>query len=323
MQAGGQRTSRVVRWIAGTVCIVLLLAAGCATPLVRPARPLAPDLVRPVIGVTSFEDLSGFPGPWRLSSGMADLLVSELVVSENFDVVEREHLQSVVSEIQRQVDRLFRSEGRVPLGRLKNAQYLVRGSINDFSQVGGGSAFFALRKLLFGGRSHRARVSLTLTIVDVESGEIVGSVQSHGTARATEAYTEGAYKGVAFGGDAFRKTPLGVATVNAIRRGINELVTSLPQRKWRPLVAAVQPDSTLIINGGRDRGLRVGLVLEARTAGQPVTDPETGDLLTVLPGRVIGRIRIERVDPTVSFGRALDGGGFERGHLLLPSSEPE
>ena len=106
--------------------------------LVDSIPPLPEDMHAPVVAVTSFENRAGFEGQWKLGDGMADLLISELVSSRNFVVVEREQFAKLTSEIERQRSGFFRPEGKTPVGRMKNANYLIRGVINDFSQTGGG-----------------------------------------------------------------------------------------------------------------------------------------------------------------------------------------
>ncbi|MFW5871408.1 MAG: CsgG/HfaB family protein [Verrucomicrobiota bacterium] len=293
-----------------------LFFTGCAARMVGSVKPLPPEAIPPVIAVSSFENRSGFTGQWKLGSGMADLLVSELVASRNFVVVERKHLASIVRELQLQRSEGFRDEGKVDTGRLKNAEYLVRGVINDFSQVGGGSFAIAVRTFLFGGRGYKARVALTLTIVDVESGEIVDSVQCAGIAKARQAYAKGEYKNVAFGGDAFFRTPLGIATANAIRRGVRGIVHKAPKNYWTPMVCALGAGGAVIINGGSDRGLQKGKMFEVREKGTAVTDPGTGDVLSVIPGRKIAVVRVKTVKNNVSYCETVEGGDIKRGQLL-------
>jgi curli biogenesis system outer membrane secretion channel CsgG len=287
--------------------------------MVRPARPLPDDAIPPVIAVTSFDNLSNYVGQWKLGYGMADVLVSELILSKNFTVVERADIGSLADELDRQTMPHFRPEGKVDQGRLKNAQYLIRGSINDFSQVGGSSFWIALRKFAFMGKGYKARVALTLTIVDVESGVVIGSVQSTGLARAGEAYVKAKYKDVRFGGDAFFKTPLGVATANAIRKGIKGLIKAVPQTYWKPMIAQVTSKGAVIINGGTNRGVRIGDVYVVRGHGRKITDPATGDVISVIPGADLGSIEITTVHANIAYARPLSGNNFMRGHLLTPN----
>jgi curli biogenesis system outer membrane secretion channel CsgG len=294
-----------------------LLAAGCSTPLMLSVRPLPKDAVPPVVAVTSFENRSGFAGEWKIGSGMADILVSELLACDNFVVVERTHLDNVVKELELQNDAMFRKEGRVDRGRLKNAQYLIRGVITDFSQVSGGGITVVIRKLFFGGKGYKARVSLALTIVDVESGQVVDSVQASGTARAREAYAKIKYKSVAFGGDRFFKTPLGVATSCAMRDALRGVVKKMPRIYWEPMIAEVTA-THIIINGGKDRDIREGDLFNIQSGGKQVTDPRTGDVLETIAGPIVGTVRVTEIKPTISYATIVKGDDLKRGQRLLP-----
>jgi curli biogenesis system outer membrane secretion channel CsgG len=302
----------VPRWAPGLL-VVLSLCGGCRTAAIRPPPK---DAVLPVVAVTTFDNRSGFDGQWQLGGGMADLLVSEMLKSGHFIVVERQQFEHLASEIGLQGGRLFRPEGRVNIGRMKGAKFLIRGTINDFSQAGGGGLWMAMQSFFFLGRGHNARVSLTLTIIDIETGQIVSSVQSIGLVRTRYAYFEKHYQGVSFGGDAFFRTPLGKATADAIREGVGQIVGEMPHDSWRPMIADVR-GRILVVNGGKDRGFKVGEELVVRAPAEPVTDPATGDVLSYLPGAQIGRLRIIQLDDRVAFGEAVSGSGFQRGQWLV------
>jgi len=294
------------------VAVMLLGMGGCLTGGIP---PLPRNAVPPRVAVASFENRSSFEGQWKLGPGMADLLVSELVASRNFVVLERGSLDKVVDEISRQSHRLFRPEGRVDEGRLDNAHYLIRGVITDFSQSSGGSLWLGIRHLLIGSGGYTARVGLTLTIVDIESGRILDSVQCSGKARAGDAYAKGSYKGIQFGGRSFFQTPLGVATASAIRQGLHGIVKKMPRTTWTPMIAEVD-GNRIVLNGGRERGLETGSVYQVRGKGTPVTDPLTGDVLDVMPGPVVGTVRIMEMRAQVSVAELLSGHGFARGQTL-------
>ena len=292
-----------------------MLAVGCAGPATRSIRPLGRDSVPPRIAVASFENRAGFEGQWRLGPGMADLLVAELVATRNFVVLERIQLNTVVDEISRQRHSFFRREGKVDEGRLDNVQYLIRGVITDFSQTSGGELWLRMRRWLIGGGGYTARVGLTLTIVDVETGTIVDSVQSSGRARAREAYAQANYAGVEFGGSAFFQTPLGQATSEAIRDGLRGITQRMPRQPWVPMIAEVE-GTRVVINGGRSRGVRVGQVYRVRGQGRTITDPLTGDILDVVPGPLVGTIEVTEVRDTLSIGERTAGHVLERGQIL-------
>jgi curli biogenesis system outer membrane secretion channel CsgG len=296
------------------------LFAGCNMTLVDSIPPLPEERHAPVVAVTSFDNRAGFDGQWKLGDGMADLLVSELVLSRNFVVVERQHFEKISGELSRQQSGLFRPEGKTQLGRMKNAQYLIRGVVNDFSHTGGSSFSLSfLRTLFLLGRSHTARVALTLTLVDVETGQILSAVQSAGIVRTSEAFVKASYEGVSFGGDIFFETPLGRATARAIYGGVKQLSRDMPETRWRPMVSCLR-NGILFVNGGKDRDFRVDTEYTVRGPAEAVTDPTTGDILTFVPGTKIGTVRIIQVDDKVSYAKPFEGQGFERGQWLMKAS---
>jgi curli biogenesis system outer membrane secretion channel CsgG len=274
----------------------------------------------PCIAVTTFENRSGFNGQWELGRGMADLLVSELVTTKRFEILERGQLNHILDEIDRSENGYFRKEGRVDRGRLKNAEYLIRGVVTDFSQVSGGSLWFRAERFLLGSSAYTARVGLTLTIIEIESGRIIDSVQCDGDARARSAYGRGSYDNVHFGGDMFFKTPLGKATAQAIRTGLNGIVARMPPKRWEPVVAGVQ-DALVIVNGGVNRALKIGDIYEVRRADKPVTDPLTGDVISVISGNVIAVLKLERVLESASYAAVIQGGQVQRGDRLRKRAE--
>lgn len=311
------KTLRTFRGVAWCLALIIIMTA-CTT--YRSSRAIRRGVL-PVVAVTSFENRSGFEGQWKLGDGMSDLLVSELVQSKCFTVVEREQFDRIVDELTLQKNAYFRKEGRSEQGRLKGAHYQIRGVVGDFSQVGGSAIWIKLRQLAFGGRGYVARVAMTITLIEVESGRIIDSVQCTGTARARQIYGSAEYKNVAFGGEVFFKTPLGEATQEAIREGVAGIICTIPKQVWRPMIAEVRGNQVLL-NGGRDRKINEGQLYLVRRAAEPVTDPETGDVLDYVPGPQVGTIRIVRADKKLAYAEGVDGHGFARGQWLEPISPP-
>lgn len=297
------------------------LANGCATaPRGRADRPgLRPRaaVLKPVVAVTDLENCAGFSGKWALGEGMADLVVTELMASRRVVVLERRRLDDVLGEIVRQGKGLFRPEGRVEAGRLMNARYLITGSITDFTVTGDASGWFAGPAASGRLRRSRSRVALHLRLTDVETGEILASVQTEGAASSGGFGAAINYSKLAFGGDAFYRTPLGRATQVAVRKAVRQILRALPSAAWQPCVAEAGPDY-VIVNGGENVGLQPGVVFVVREPGRAVTDPVTGQVIERLPGRVVGRVRVAQVKATAAHAVLLEGTA-RRGDVLEPA----
>jgi curli biogenesis system outer membrane secretion channel CsgG len=272
---------------------------GCRTFSSMRLEPLPPDAIKPVIAVSEFRNESGFSGQWQLGRGIPDLLVAELLKTDHVIVVERQHLGDVVGEISRQGQGLFRKEDSVNKGRLKNARYLVRGVITDFTQTGNDTGWFKTKNLGGGINGSRAVVMVNLTLIDVETGEILTSIPAEGIARAGGKWIDFNYHGVAFGGESFFKTPIGKATQEAISKAAYQIVKSIPYSFWKARIAEVNGQSA-IINGGENVGLKQGDTFDAFEPGSMITDPTTGDMIYKTRGKKTGKIVVTQVRETSS-----------------------
>jgi len=289
------------------VIVTMGLASFSGCMSFPPALPPLPeDAIKPVVAVTTFRNETGFSGQWELGRGVPDLLVAELLQAKRVVVVDRQNLPEVVGEITRQGNELFRKEDGVTRGRLKNARYLIRGVITDFTQVGNTTGWFRSTKAEAGIWGARALVMINLTIIDVENGEVLCSLPAEGSAYASFYWAKFNYKDVSFGGDAFFKTPIGVATREAIQQAVHDIMLHLPLTTWRPRIAE-STASTVIINGGENYGVQKNVVFNVREAGRTITDPTTGNAVDYIQGRVVGQIKIMQVRPQAAEGVIISG----------------
>jgi len=303
------------------LCLIagLVSQPGCLS-FKQALPPLPEDAVKPVVAVTTFRNETGFSGQWELGRGIPDLLVAALLQTRRVVVVDRQNLPEVVGEITRQGNDLFRKEDGVTRGRLKNARYLIRGVISDFTQIGNSTGWFRSSNAEAGIWGARALVMINLTIIDVESGEVLCSVPAEGRAYASFYWTKFSYKDVSFGGDAFFKTPIGAATREAIQRAVTEIMRHLPLTTWQPRIAE-KNTGTVIINGGGNYGVQTGAVFNVRETGRTITDPTTGNAIDYIEGEVVGQIRITRVRFRAADGIIISGKA-KRGDFLEKSAAP-
>jgi len=279
------------RRIPVAIGVLVLLAAGCNGGWGRDAD----RYVKPTIAVMKFENRAPFPLGWDLGGGMQEILVHELMETGRFQVVERAELQHVVGEQQLQASGLTRPQGRAATGRIKNCQYLIKGTVTDFGHVSSSSGGWSgWHWDIFGG-SNRAVMGVILYVVDVESGEVVASESIDESVRANDVSVQATYGRVAFGGSVFRQTPLGRATAKVVERAVKRITRTIANRPWQPLVAQVTDDGTVVLNGGRNHGLEQGNEFEVLEAGQPIQDPATGDIIGRGPGRQVGRVIVKEV----------------------------
>ena len=103
------------------------------------------------------------------------------------------------------------------------------------------------------------------------------------------------YKSVAFGGSTFYSTPLGKATANVLHNAVKEITLAIAARPWEPKIAKVQADGTVLISGGSDRHVTAGSEYQVIRPGEPVTNPDTGDVLGQTAGTIVAQVRVRQV----------------------------
>ena len=308
--------------LASALGAALVAAAGCA--LSSGSRPTPPDprYIQPTIAVLTFENRAASPAGWRIGDGIADMLVHALMQTGRYAVIERRELGSVLGEIRTQRNPDFRAEGRAQAGRLKSVQYLIKGTITDFGHVSDHQLGFWHRVLSLHEGGSTAVLGMTLYVIDVESGEILASEAIDERVRAGNVSTDAVYRNVSFGGAVFHRTPLGQATRGAVQKAVDRITRIIARQRWRPKVTKVEP-MVLVITGGRDRLLSPGQHFQVMQRGEPVVDPDTGDVIGTREPAVVGVVVVEKVADRFSVARILSGRGFAVGQSLRPFTLPQ
>ena len=281
------------------VALVLLVLGGW---MLAGCQASEAGYAKPSIAVLKFENRASFPERWDLGGGTKDVLVDRLMKTDRYHVIERPEIDAIMRELNLQNSGATRTQTRAKLGQLKNVEYLIKGTITDFGVVGGGSLRGSKGSTgLFGGGTV-AVMSMIVYVIQVESGEIVASERIEESVGSAAVDVHAAYKDMSFGGTIFAKTPLGKATSRAIDRAVGKISEVIAARPWNPRIAALEADGTIILNGGKDRGIREGQVFDVLAEGTAIVDPETGDTIGHQPGKVLGQVRVCKVEPRYSVG---------------------
>lgn len=276
-----------------TVLVGAVFLVGCGSRHRLKGDPS--DFVKPTIAVMKFENRAPFPLGWKLGDGMSDILVDRLLATKRYHVIERLELNSILRELRLQTSGVTRRRGRAELGRIKNVQYLIKGTVTDFGHVARASGWFGTSWFRLFGSSAMAVMGMTFYVVDVESGEIICSRKIEESVHASDLAVKGRYKGVAMGGSVFYQTPLGKATANVMDRAVRQITNAIASRRWQPRIAALEADGSILLNGGTNREIQVGQEYEVLKAGSPIVDPETGDAIGWRKSKVLTLLRVVKV----------------------------
>ncbi len=204
------------------------------------------------ITVMRFVDKSGASRSRAdIGSGMAEQLVTSLVRTGRFIVIERQMLEDILREQDFAASGRVRPETSIRIGELEAPEFLVYGVITEFSEdksgaeasgqfgrsigsavgsyapYGGGAAGALIGGLIAGsGRVRKAHVAVDIRIVDARTGRIVNATSVSGSPTDVGGSFGAAPGNVAFGVSGFYKTPLGKAVRACIDKSVAWIVAS-------------------------------------------------------------------------------------------------
>lgn len=291
--------------------VILLAQAG-------PAEASYPAYTGPKkrIAVTKFENkVTGVYGNWRLGDGFAEMLITELMRTGQFVVVERQALQDVLGEQELGQSGAVRKETASKVGQILGAQIIVRGVVSEFtlneSGTGGGLGIAGFR---VGGRSSNAHVAVDIRLVDTTTGQVLQSHSAVGKAESSGVSVGVSRGDVDFGADTFKSTPLGQATREAIQDAVRFIIANMESMPFSAKVVKVEGNK-VYINAGSLMNIRNGTRFYAYSVGEDIVDPDTG-LKLGADEKLIGTVEVREVQDKFSTGFLQSGSGLKRGDVL-------
>lgn len=228
------------------------------------------------------------PGPY--TDGMAQVLVTDLVNSQGFIVVENTVTTGTVDTTG--------SFSTLPppvaesSEALKKAQFSVKAVITEIScrKRSGG---ISLGGFGAGQGQYENKVVIDIRLIDNSSGQVVEAVRATGKKSTKSSifsvekfdngsnYLSGPVKILDLKFADFKETPLYEASRNATAEVVKALLEKLSKRTWEARVMkVVKSDSTFdfYLNVDSECGLKEGDKLEIVILGDPILDNKTGKL---------------------------------------------
>jgi curli biogenesis system outer membrane secretion channel CsgG len=255
-----------------------------------------------------------------IGKGIADMMVDRLVNDGKYSVIERKALDKLIAEQNFSNSDRADPSSAARIGKLLGVDAIIIGSITEFGRddkktnIGGfGSAAGRFGIGGIGKSEAKAVVQITARMVNVETGEILASVQGRGESKRGGTSLLGAGGGgggaggggMSMGSSNFGATIIGEATNEAVTQaatGLDDKAASLPARVVviDGLVADVD-GKHLILNIGTVTGVKVGDTYTISRLGREIKDPATGKVLRRTDSD-IGSITITAADGGTSEG---------------------
>jgi len=199
------------------------LLVGCATAPPPPNTESNEDLQlnlppfsgQPkIIAVLDLRNQSEFKDEPKIGRGISQMLITALVNSGRFTVVERNDqvVANILKEQSLGLTGVIDPMTAAKVGRLLGAQAIVIGEISEFG-IRKTGAYVGLG----GTKTITTRVVVDARMVDVESGRILASETGVGT---SSTHTSGVALTFEFGTAGFDETTIGIST----RKSVNQVV---------------------------------------------------------------------------------------------------
>jgi len=336
----GLRRCAAVLAVAASCCLADFTAAdSTSNDGVITQMPAAPGVLtdkvpavkgpKRVVAVARFDAVGSFTsvyGNWDVGGGLESMLITALMESGRFIVVERAQIQPILAEQQMKQQGLVNPTTGPATGNITGVHAFIIGSVTEFGAAdkGGGFSLGAggsggVLGGVMGGLSQQSqsgKVTIEVRYVNATTTQIMDTVTISEDIESSSWSVNAGYKGVSLGTNKFYNTPLGEATRRCITRAVQQLASELNNVPWTGLV--VDYDGTdLYINAGSSSGMKAGDKLVIERIAKTLTDPATGEVLKIQKQK-IGLITLTSVDEKISSGsfQPLDISKPQRGDLV-------
>lgn len=352
---------QVTGWLSAAGIAVALPLAGCQATgagttstevaqapsgdriLTQPVGPIGGP--KRVVAVGKFDAIGAFKekyGDWDIGGGLAAMLTTGLMESEQFIVLERANVGQILSEQELKSQRLTRDGSGPALSQVTGVNLMIYGAITEFgdSDRGGGFSLGAsgggpggaggglggiAGGLLTGALSRQSasgKVAMDIRIVDTTTTEVLETYKIEESIESSGWDASVGYRGVNFGGNQFLKTPLGEASRRAVNRAVQRIAQRSARTEWSAQV--VEFDGQLLyVNAGENAGLKVGDRYMVRRITKVLTDPASGRVLDKIASD-LGIVEVTGVKEKLASGAFLPLGGEapQRGDLVVQTTRP-
>jgi curli biogenesis system outer membrane secretion channel CsgG len=286
---------------------------------------------RPAVAVLDFSTKglsSDWYGSFEPGVALSDLLTDRMVNDGRFNVLDRTHLTSTLSEHQLGASGEVDPQTAITAGKMVGARYLVTGNIIELDQTGqSGASAGSLLPGVFGAAAggvstHRVTIKVAVRVIDARTGQIVQSFSDEETRSGTSWNASGfsGYAGGSYSNEQFVNSDMG----HLIDDEAAKIVASLDPNRFNsgPVAPALSghiaaiDGRNIIIDLGSNSGVGIGQIFDIVKV-KSLVDPTTHAVLHV--NENVGKLQIDSVSQNASVGHVVSGNAAVR---LTVTAEP-
>ena len=266
------------------------------------------------VAVARFEDRSG-TGWHNIGDGVSDMLVTALVKSGSFSVLERQEMDKVVQEQQFSNSSMVTPETAAKLGKILGVELFVVGSVSEFgvkeSSVGGGVSLFGASV-----SKRKARAVVDIRLVNVTTGEIIAAENQEGEESSTGVSAR--FEDIDFSNaNSWDDTDIGKAARKAVDGCVELVRNNMEKIPWSGKILKINTDGTVLMKPGSEGNVKTGMEFAVYRVGEEIKDPDTGLSLGSEETR-IGKIRVteDMLKGKAAKATVIDGKDFLVGDIV-------
>lgn len=274
-----------------------------------------------IYGFYATGKMAAFEG-YNIGDGLAAQLATSLTTTDCFVVLDRTGLSDILREQELGLAGVVNRDTAPGAGRLTGADVLIKGTLTEFdpNKRGGGMTLgVALPStplgLRLGRNGSQAHVGLDISVIDATTGQVKFAHRVTADSK-TGGWTIGLeFEDVSLGGDSFAKSPLGIASRNALGQAVLLLAEDLQSAAERRFQIASADGDEVWLNASSASGVRVGDLYKVSTVVRTLIDPATGLLLDTIE-RQVGQVRVVEVRDASARAELVEGTRVKRGDFV-------
>ncbi len=266
---------------------------------------------KPRVAVITFDNRSGW---WvgHLDDVAPNMLVTQLVKSGKFSVMERDRLNEIMREQNLGVSGNVTPETAARIGKLLGVEFLITGTVTKFSMENKKASF-----IVGSATKTVAEATLHVRAFNTTTGEIVFTDEASSNKTFSKVYVMGAGGGVDFDRGLAEDILDGAIKDLAKKIIASDRFSGAGSGLSRPsghMVAKIS-DNKVYINAGSNKGVNVGDTFKVKRNVEEIIDPETGQSLGSVTDDV-GTIKVIQVMDNMAVCEIISGGPFRQKDIV-------
>src|SRR3989338_3491637 len=259
----------MIKSFVGLGVVSSLVLSGCAGGMgVKMKQDISANVTEKVdskytgprrrVGVVDFENKTAY-GKQRLGEAASDILITELVKTGKFIVVERDKMNKLLEEQKLGLTGAIDSNTAAQMGKILGLNAIVTGAISNFGVRTTGSDY-----LIAQSKRQEATCTVDIRVVDAETGQILLADSGKGVSKVTS----GGFLGMGTQGS-YAESIEGDALRAAVSQLIENISSQINKKSWSCRVAQVS-QGKIYLNAGKESGLEAGLKLKVFSLGEEI-----------------------------------------------------